>query len=87
MVPGRWKCTLGLETYLVRECGPGRFGVEVAGRRAVVEAEVSTLDGVRISIGSHAGLVGRALATAAAMEAGRVCACLCVCPDNVVPLV
>ncbi|MEU7011525.1 hypothetical protein [Streptomyces sp. NPDC046332] len=66
----------------MRECGPGRFEVEAAGRRAVTEAEVSMLDGVRISIGGPAGLVGRALATAAAIEAGRVC----VSQDNVVPL-
>ncbi|MDR3033330.1 MAG: hypothetical protein LBV78_09525, partial [Kitasatospora sp.] len=49
----------------VRECGPNRFKVEGAGRRAVIEAEVRTLDGVRIAIGGHAGLVGRALAAAA----------------------
>nr|WP_258404896.1 hypothetical protein [Streptomyces sp. F2] len=43
---------------------------------------MSTLDDVRIAIGGHAGVVGRALATAAAIGSGRVC----VSPDNVVSL-
>ncbi|WP_158721452.1 hypothetical protein [Streptomyces sp. NRRL S-241] len=80
--PGRWECALGPQTYLVRGCDTDRFEVVLAGRRAVIEVKMSTLDDVRIAIGAHAGLVGRALADAAAIEAGRVC----VSPDNVVPL-
>lgn len=80
--PGRWECTLGPDTYRVCERGAGRFEVEVADRRGVIEARMSTLDDVRIAIGGHAGLVSRALATAAAIGSGRVC----VSPDNVVLL-
>ncbi|WNI20015.1 hypothetical protein [Actinacidiphila sp. ITFR-21] len=66
--PGTWECELGPDTYLVRQRGEGRYEVEVVGRRAVIDAELVTLDDVRIVIGGRARLVSPALATAATIQ-------------------
>ncbi|MBT1186770.1 hypothetical protein HET69_22915 [Streptomyces sp. CJ_13] len=78
--PGRWECVLGTETYRVCERGPGRFEVEVASRRAVIDAQMSTLDDARIVIGGHARLVSQALATAATLASQRIS------PANIISL-
>ncbi|MFE2271409.1 hypothetical protein ACFXB4_19450 [Streptomyces lavendulae] len=80
IAPGRWECALETDTYWVRELGPGRFEVEVASRRIVVDARMSTLDDARIVIGGHAKLVSQALATAATLASRRIS------PDNIISL-
>jgi hypothetical protein len=66
--PGTWQCGFGPDIYLVRQRGEGRYEVEVVGRRAVIDAELVTLDAARIVIGGHARLVSPALATAATIQ-------------------
>lgn len=69
--PGIWECLVGEQRYVVSRQTPDRYEVEVVGRRATLHGQLGTLDAVRIAIGGHAGLVGQALATAAAIEAQR----------------
>ncbi|MFI1648277.1 hypothetical protein ACH4XT_15245 [Streptomyces avidinii] len=78
--PGQWECALDTETYRVRERGPGRFEVKVASRRAVIDAQMHTLDDERIVIGGHAKLVSHALATAATLASQHIS------PANIIAL-
>ncbi|HWU05359.1 MAG TPA: hypothetical protein VN520_02970 [Streptomyces sp.] len=65
---GTWECTIGAESYVVRQHSPGRFTVEVVSRRTLIDARLATLDDARITIGGHAKLVSSALATAATIQ-------------------
>ncbi|WP_424892189.1 hypothetical protein [Streptomyces sp. XH2] len=78
--PGLWECELGLETYVVRQRANDRYEVEVVGRRATIDAQLSTLDDARIVIGGRAKVIGAALATAAAIQLRHGA------PVNAVPL-
>ncbi|MER6312177.1 hypothetical protein ABT237_00185 [Streptomyces sp. NPDC001581] len=79
-VPCRWECALGTEFYWVRELGPGRFEVAMASRRALIDAQMGTLDDARIVIDGHARLFSPALATTAALASRRIY------PANIVSL-
>ncbi|RLU82560.1 hypothetical protein CTZ27_30020 [Streptomyces griseocarneus] len=78
--PGRWVCELGPETYVVRRRARDRYEVEVVGRRATIDARLSTLDDARIAIGGHAKVVDAVLATAATIQLRHGT------PANAVPL-
>ncbi len=78
--PGVWQGEVGAGTYVVRQRDRARYEVEVVGRRAAIDARMSTLDDARVVIGGHAGLVSGALATAAAIELRHVA------PANVIAL-
>ncbi|MFJ2752779.1 hypothetical protein [Streptomyces sp. NPDC087297] len=69
--PGTWECLVGEQRYVVSRRGPDGYEVEVVGRRATLHGQLATLDAVRIAIGGHAGLIGQAMAAAAAIEAQR----------------
>ncbi|MFJ5850845.1 hypothetical protein [Streptomyces sp. NPDC092903] len=79
--PGVWRGEVGAGTYVVRQLDRAPYEVEVVGRRAAIDARMSTLDDARVVIGGHVGLVNGALATAAAIELRHVA------PANVVALV
>jgi hypothetical protein len=79
--PETWECMLGAETYVVRRQHSGHYVVEVTSRGIAIDAELATLDDVRITIGSHAKVVNAALATAATIELRHPTPADCVALD------
>ncbi|MFI5748974.1 hypothetical protein ACIBBE_24270 [Streptomyces sp. NPDC051644] len=66
--PDTWECTIGAETYVVRQNSSAQYVVEVTSQGLAIDARLTTLDDSRITIGGHAKVVSATLATAATIQ-------------------